>query len=268
MVKDPFGREITYLRVSVTDRCNLACRYCVPAGGYRLLPGERILTCGEIEEVVRRAALLGIRKVRLTGGEPLVRKGIEVLVEKVARVRGIGEVAMTTNGILLAGMARRLKAAGLARVNVSLDAIRPERYAAVTGGGDVARVLEGIDAALDAGLIPVKLNCVVERSPAEPDAVDVARYAETRNLQVRFIRRMDAGRGAFWKVLGGAGGDCPRCDRLRLTSDGLVKPCLFSRAGFSVRELGAREALLRAVLAKPRRGGRAAGDDAIRRAGG
>ncbi len=254
-MKDRFGREIDYLRVSVTDRCNLACRYCAPPGGIRLLPREGILSFEEIEEVVREAVRLGVRKVRLTGGEPLVRHGIEDLVKRIAGIDGIEDLGLTTNGILLASKARALAGAGLMRVNVSLDTLDPGRYAWITRGGDLRRVLDGVDAALEAGLVPVKLNCVVERSPAEPDARSVARFAAAKGLQVRFIEKMDAARGRFSVVRGGAGGDCPRCNRLRLTADGRIRPCLFSDLDFPVRELGPREALLRAIREKPRAGG-------------
>ena len=254
-MKDRFGRFITYLRVSVTDRCNLACRYCVPPGGIRLLPREEILSFEEIEEVVREAVRLGVRKVRLTGGEPLVRKGVEDLVNRIARIEGVKDLGLSTNGILLAEKAEALAGAGLMRVNVSLDSMDPGRYAWITRGGDLGRVLEGIEAARAAGLVPIKLNCVIEESPDEPDARSVARFARERGLQVRFIRRMDAATGRFWPVLGGAGGDCPRCNRLRLTADGRIRPCLFSDLAFSVRELGPAGALVRAVREKPRAGG-------------
>ena len=248
---DRFGRPITYLRVSVTDRCNLRCTYCMPPEGVPLLAHEDILSFEEIAAVVREAAGLGIWKVRLTGGEPLVRRGIVELVRMLAGVPGIRELAMTTNGTLLGRFAADLKAAGLMRVNVSLDAIDPEAYARITRGGDVGAVLAGIDAAVAAGLLPVKLNCVVSKSSAEADARDVARYGEARGLEVRFIHRMDLQSGAFSVVEGGTGGDCRLCNRLRLTSDGHVRPCLFSDLRFSVRELGPRRALLDAVAAKP-----------------
>ncbi len=254
-MRDRFGRSITYLRVSVTDRCNLACRYCAPPGGIRLLPRAGILSFEEIEEVVREAASLGVRKVRLTGGEPLVRKGIEDLVRRIAAIEGVEDLGLTTNGILLAPKAEALARAGLMRVNVSLDTLDPERYAWITRGGDLHRVLEGIDAAVAAGRAPVELSCVVERCPGGPGARSVARFAAAKGLQVRFIEKMDAAAGRFSVVRGGAGGDCPRCDRLRLTADGRIRPCLFSDLAFGVRELGAREALLRAVGEKPRAGG-------------
>jgi len=251
---DRFGRRIDYLRVSVTDRCNLRCVYCMPTEGVPLIPHERVLSFEEIREVVRAAAEMGVRKVRLTGGEPLVRRGIVTLVEMLAEAGGVEDLAMSTNGVLLADFAEPLRRAGLRRVNVSLDTVDAERFREVTRGGDVARVLAGIDAALAAGLRPVKLNCVVETSSAEPDAQGVAAYAAEVGLGVRYIRRMDLEAGRFWAVEGGHGGDCARCNRLRLSSDGLIRPCLFSDLAFSVRELGARGALAEAVGAKPQSG--------------
>ncbi len=250
-MKDRFGRAIEYLRVSVTDRCNLRCRYCMPPEGVRWLPHEAILSFEEIADVVRTAAGLGVSKVRLTGGEPMVRRGVVDLVAMLAGIPEICDLAMTTNGLLLAEYAGPLARAGLRRINVSLDSVVPGRFAEITGGGELGRVLGGIEAARAAGLEPVKLNCVVEASPEEPDARSVARYASERGLEVRYIRRMDLRAGTFTRVMGGDGGDCPRCNRLRLTSQGRVKPCLFSDIGFDVRELGAREAMERAVGAKP-----------------
>ena len=144
---DSFGRTIDYLRVSVTDRCNLRCTYCMPAEGVPLLRHEDILTFEEIAEVVRAAAAMGIGKIRLTGGEPLVRRGIVDLVRMLAAIPAIRDLSMTTNGTLLAGYAQRLAEAGLRRVNVSLDAVDAARYAAITRGGDVRQVLAGIAAA-------------------------------------------------------------------------------------------------------------------------
>jgi cyclic pyranopterin phosphate synthase len=251
---DRFGREITYLRVSLTDRCNLRCRYCMPAEGVALLSHDDILTFEEIREVVSVAVGLGIRKVRLTGGEPLVRKDVVTLVEMLARVEGIEDLALSTNGTLLAPVAGQLKRAGLGRLNISLDAIDPDAYHELTRGGNVADVLEGIAAAQRAGFQGTKLNCVVERSSDEPNARDVAEFARRNNLRVRFIRRMDLEAGRFWKVEGGDGGNCRACNRLRLTSDGRLVPCLFSRLAYSVRELGVEEALRQAVAHKPERG--------------
>jgi cyclic pyranopterin phosphate synthase len=254
---DTFNRPINYLRVSVTDRCNLRCVYCMPPEGIQLIPHKDILSYEEITDVVCCAVRLGIRKVRLTGGEPLVRKGIVDLVAMLARIEDIDDLAMTTNGVLLAEFAEPLARAGLHRVNVSLDTVDPERFREITRGGDLAAVLAGLDAAEAAGLQPIRLNCVVERTSGEPDAQGVAEFAKTRGYVLRFIRRMDINAGEFWTVDGGTGGDCEKCNRLRLASNGIIRPCLFSDLAFSVRELGSEEAIRRAVRAKPEAGQRA-----------
>lgn len=251
---DKYGRRINYLRISVTDRCNLRCHYCMPPGGVPLLRHSDLLSYEEITEVTREAVALGFDKIRLTGGEPLVRRGVVELVAMLAALPGVEDRAMTTNGVLLDEYAEPLARAGLDRVNISLDTLNPHRYAEVTGGGDLTRVMAGIEAAEAAGLRPIKLNCVVEESVGEPDAQSVRRFALHHGLEVRFIRRMELTSGRFWVVEGGSGGDCRACNRLRLSSEGLVRPCLFSDLGFSVRELGARGALRRAIEAKPESG--------------
>jgi cyclic pyranopterin phosphate synthase len=251
---DSYGRSIDSLRISVTDRCNLRCSYCMPPGTVPRVRRRDILTFEEICEVVRAAVAMGTTRIRLTGGEPLVCRDLVALVRMLASIHGVRDLSMTTNGTLLARHACGLAAAGLRRVNVSLDAVDPARYAAITRGGDVRQVLAGIAAAVQAGLAPVRLNCVVEADPGETDARDVARFAAAAALELRFIRRMDLARGRFAVVQGGLGGDCPRCNRLRLSSDGRIRPCLFSNLSFSVRELGPAQALQRAVRVKPRAG--------------
>ncbi|MCD6331873.1 MAG: radical SAM protein [Bacteroidales bacterium] len=251
---DHFNRKINYLRVSVTDRCNLRCVYCMPPEGVKLMHHDDILRFHEILEVIRVAVELGVNKIRLTGGEPLVRRGIIDLVKDISTIRGIEDFSMTTNGILLDDFAVSLKEAGLQRVNISLDTLDAARYRQITRIGDLKQVLKGIDAAIDAGLQPVKLNCVIQSSPEEPDAVAVKEFATARGLEARFIYQMDLEKGIFKPVIGGEGGHCARCNRLRLTSNGLIKPCLFSNNGYSVRELGAREAILQAVAHKPASG--------------
>ena len=251
---DRFNRNINYLRISVTDRCNLRCHYCMPEEGVRQIRHEDILTYDEIAVFTREAVALGITKVRVTGGEPLARKGVTTLVAMLADISGITDLSMTTNGTMLAGHAHDLAAAGLMRVNISLDTLDPEKYRRVTRGGDINNVLEGIAAAQAAGLRPVKINCVIKSTPDEADARMVADFCLKEGLEVRFIRQMDLAGGTFSVVHGGSGGHCARCNRLRLTPEGTVRPCLFSDIGYSIRELGAKEALRRAVGAKPEKG--------------
>ncbi len=251
---DRFKRNINYLRISVTDRCNLRCKYCMPEEGIQLLPHEAILSFGEIFEVVEEAAKLGVDKVRLTGGEPLVRKGIVKLVGMIASIPEITDLSMTTNGILLNEYAADLKAAGLQRVNISLDTMGAGVFKLQTRGGNIKRVFEGIEAARKAGLQPVKINCVVWDNSQEKDARAVAKYAKENGLKIRFIHQMDLSTGEFSVVEGGEGGNCSKCNRLRLTSDGKIKPCLFSDLTYDVREMGAENALQMAVGEKPRSG--------------
>jgi cyclic pyranopterin phosphate synthase len=223
----------------------------MPEEGIRLLEHKDILTFEEIFDVVSTGAGMGIEKVRITGGEPLVRKGIVGLVKMLAGISEVMDLAMTTNGILLDRFAIDLASAGLHRVNISLDTMDPEKYARITRGGRLKDVLAGIQAARDAGLIPVKLNCVINESSGEKDAKDVQKFAMSQGIQVRFIREMNLKTGDFTIVEGGEGGNCAQCNRLRLTADGMIKPCLFSDIEFSVRKMGARQAMLAALEEKP-----------------
>ena len=248
---DRFNRHINYLRISVTDRCNLRCIYCMPEEGVRLIRHEDILTYDEITAFTRLAVAAGISKVRITGGEPLVRKGVTELVRMLSEIEGITDLSMTTNGILLADYAAGLAEAGLMRVNVSLDTLDPDKFRIVTRGGNLQAVLGGIAAAQRAGLRPVKINCVIKSTPDEEEARAVAEYCMREGLEVRFIRQMDLATGTFSVVHGGSGGHCAKCNRLRLTPEGMLRPCLFSDRGYSIRELGAEEALRRAVDEKP-----------------
>ena len=251
---DQYNRHIHYLRISVTDRCNLRCRYCMPEHGVKLLDHTDILTFEEIIDVVKEAVKLGIDKIRITGGEPLVRHGIVDLVKMIASIQQVKDISLTTNGVLLEGMALPLKEAGLQRVNISLDTVDPVKYREVTRGGNIEKVFKGIDAAGKAGLKPVKINCVVFRSSDGADAAGVREFCRVNNLEVRFIRQMDRETGEFSIVEGGKGGNCGICNRLRLTANGMLKPCLFDENEFPVRELGARQALLRAINSKPLNG--------------
>lgn len=251
---DQYNRRINYLRISVTDRCNLRCRYCMPEEGVCLLKHGEIMTYEEIREVVSVAVPLGIDKIRLTGGEPLVRKDIVDLVAMIASVSGVKDITMTTNGILLEAFAESLARAGLHRVNVSLDTMDAEKFREMTRGGDIQRVFRGIEAARKAGLSPIKVNCVVNSGPGDPDAIAVARYCMENRLESRFIPQMDLHTGHFGVVHGGSGGDCAHCNRLRLTSNGKMKPCLFSDLEFDIRELGIRKAIEMALQVKPEKG--------------
>jgi cyclic pyranopterin phosphate synthase len=251
---DRYDRTIDYLRISVTDRCNLRCQYCMPAEGIQLLRHEDILSFDEIVGVTRIAVEMGVWKVRITGGEPLVRRGITELVRMLAAIPGISDLSMTTNGHLLGQFAGELKQAGLMRVNVSLDTLDPEKYKLITRGGGIESVLDGISVAKKEGLAPIKINCVIGQYNDESDALALKRYCDENGFQVRFIREMDLANGEYYIVEGGDGGNCSLCNRLRLTSNGLVKPCLFNAIGYSVRELGVKQALLSALENKPKCG--------------
>ena len=251
---DSFNREISYLRISVTDRCNLACMYCMPEQLIGATYGNKILGFDEIAHIVRSLVPMGIAKIRLTGGEPLVRKGLDELVGMISDIEGIREITMTTNGQLLAGMATRLASAGLDRVNISLDTLNPERYREITRGGDIRRVKKGIDAAMKAGLNPLKINCVITPDTTPGEIGELKEFSRLNNLELRFIRQMNLGAGKFWKVEGGEGGHCPLCNRIRLTADGRFIPCLFSEKEFDIREYGIEESFTRAIQQKPVRG--------------
>ena len=251
---DRYNRKINYLRISVTDRCNLRCRYCMPEEGVQFIPHSEILSFEEIKEVIEVSVPLGIDKIRLTGGEPLVRKDIVELVRMIASVPGVKDIAMTTNGLLLGNFAYDLAQAGLHRINISLDTVDPEKFAQLTRGGDIRKVFEGIEAARKAGLSPIKVNCVIKQKSDEPDAIAVKAYCLENGLDARFIRQMDLHTGEFGIVDGGSGGDCSNCNRLRLTSNGMMKPCLFSNMEYSVRKLGIKQAIELALGVKPEKG--------------
>jgi GTP 3',8-cyclase len=248
---DSYNRAIDYLRISVTDKCNLRCTYCMPAEGVSFLPHDKILRLEEILEFTRVAVNMGVRKVRLTGGEPLVRRNIIWLIEKLAGISEIQDLSITTNGILLSEYALALVKAGLHRVNISLDTIDPVRFREITRGGVIYDVFNGIDAALKAGLNPIKINCVIQKSANEPEAIAVADYCKRKNLELRYIRVMNLAKGEYHTVEGGSGGDCTRCNRLRLTSDGFLKPCLFNELKINIREISYADAIRTALKQKP-----------------
>lgn len=192
---DTFGRTIEYLRVSVTDLCNLRCIYCIPPAGVERIGHDEILRYEEILAVIDVAQEMGIRKIRITGGEPLVRRGVVGFVESLARLQGVQDVGLTTNGVRLAELARALRDAGLRRVNVSLDSLNRETFKRITGSDRLQEVISGITAALDAGLNPVKINVVLLRGLNEQDVPAFARLTMDLPVDVRFIERMPFGGG-------------------------------------------------------------------------
>ncbi len=196
---DRLGRPLGTLRISVTDRCNLRCRYCMPAASYRWLPTESLLTFDEIERVARAFAELGVRKLRLTGGEPLLRSNLPVLVSRLASIPGIDDLALTTNGTRLAPMAADLRRAGLHRLTVSLDTLELEAMRAPTRHGRPDDVFAGLDAAAAAGFSGTKLNTVVMRGVNDDLLVDIVRFARARSIEPRFIEYMDVGGATEWR---------------------------------------------------------------------
>ena len=280
---DSFGRLHNNLRVSVTDRCNIRCVYCMPEQ-VEFLPRAQLLSFEEIERFVRIAVTLGIDKVRLTGGEPLVRRDLVKLIEKLTRSPGLKDIGLTTTGILLAPAAQALWDAGLRRINVSLDTMDPARFQQLTRRTGFEQVIEGILAAKAAGFDPVKINAVAIRGTTEPDVVPLAQFARRHGLELRFIEYMPLDAGHQWeraKVLFAAdilellrlgvgplrpvadqdprapaldyeyddGGGrvgfiasisrpfCMSCNRLRLTSDGKLRHCLFALEETDIRAL-------------------------------
>ena len=310
---DPFQRSINYLRVSVTDRCNLRCVYCMPEQGIPSVPHQEILTLEEIARIIRVAAGMGLRRVRLTGGEPLVRKGVVNLVRWISQTPGIEDISLTTNSILLPSYAHELAAAGLKRVNVSLDTLRPQRFRQITRHGNLSAVMAGIAAARDAGLSPVKLNVVVMREVNDDEIAEIASTTLEEDWQVRFIelmpfmdeqetcirdtsralgfipsqevkRQIEEALGSLEVAESTAGGGpakyyrlpgargligfisplsedqfCATCNRMRLTADGKIRPCLLTDQEVNLKETlrrggsddDLRQRVLEALHSKP-----------------
>src|SRR5690348_13475054 len=282
MLTDTFGRLHSDLRVSLTDHCNIRCFYCMPEAGAEYAPVRSQLTFEQILRFVSVAVPLGINKIRLTGGEPLLRPRLPLLVEQLAAQKGIRDLALTTNAVLLANHARSLFDAGLRRLNIHLDTLDRERFAQITRRDELPRVLAGIDAALDAGYPVIKLNAVAIKGLTEPDIISLVRFGRERNIEVRFIEFMPLDGRSLWsldRVLTAddmiamlaeefgpltavpdadprapateyqfADGSrvgfiasvsrpfCLNCNRLRLTSDGKLRYCLFAREEFDVSQ--------------------------------
>ncbi len=300
-ILDSFGRSINYLRISVTDRCNLRCLYCMPPEGVPQMPHSEILSYEEIRTVVRAATELGICKIRLTGGEPLVRAELPKLIRMLSQVEGIEELSLTTNGTFLKKYALELKQAGVSRVNVSLDTLKADKFRYITRLGKLKTVLEGIEAAKEVGFDPVKINTVIMRGINDDEILDFAKMTYEEGCHVRFIELMPFkgaaefvpsielrqhisllgklelcasvtgnGPATYYRLAGAKGiigfispltetSFCSRCNRMRLTPDGKLRPCLLGedevdlkmplRNNASMNEL--KRLILKAVASKP-----------------
>lgn len=293
---DQFGRNITYLRLSVTELCNLRCRYCMPAEGVCKKSHADMLTEDEMILAVEAAASLGITKLRITGGEPLVKKNILSICRRAAAVPGIKEVCLTTNGILLPQLAKPLREAGVRRLNLSLDTLEPDRYAYITRIGRIEDFWKGFHAALDAGFDKIKLNAVLVGGFNDDEIVPLAELTKLYPVDMRFIEMMpmcdsarfgpdayipftrvlealpeaqpvpkDGGVAKLYRLPGAKGNIglispvsahfCGDCNRIRLTADGKVKPCLHSNAEYPLKGLdseGMRVQLEKAIWEKPK----------------
>ncbi len=282
-LKDTFGRVHDNLRISVTDRCNIRCFYCMPDGLVKFEPRENLLSFEEIERFARIAASLGVTKIRVTGGEPLVRRDLPSLIARLTQIPGIRDLALTTNGVLLADHAQALYDAGLRRLNVHLDTIDREKFKRITRRDDLPRVLEGLETARKIGFDPIKINVVAVKDLIEPDLVPMARFCRKHGFEPRFIEFMPLDSQRLWghgrvlsadeivrtlsdeisplipsptdpnapaseyRFLDGIGGIgviasvtrpfCLNCNRVRLTSDGKLRYCLFATEETDVRAL-------------------------------
>jgi GTP 3',8-cyclase len=278
-MQDQFKRRIEYLRISITDRCNLRCKYCMPETGVDWIPHESILSYEEILRLIRISTQLGFRRFRITGGEPLVRHGVLDFLSEASKIPGVEDLMLTTNGIVLPEMAFDLKAAGVNRVNISLDTLHPERFREITRGGEVQKVIQGVFRSLEAGLNPVKLNVVVVRNFNLAELPKFMELARKYPLHIRFIELMPIGissdkRSDFVPIsemkeilgleglepkrdiIGGGPAEyitsegfqgsigfisalsrhfCNTCNRVRLTADGKLRPCLHSSNEIDLR---------------------------------
>jgi cyclic pyranopterin phosphate synthase len=281
---DTFGRLHDNLRISVTDRCNIRCFYCMPETGVKFQPRDQILSFEEIERFVRVAVTLGVRKLRVTGGEPLVRKDLPKLIRKLAAIEGIEDLALTTNGVLLAEQAQDLYDAGLRRINVHLDTLDRERFKHITRRDDLPKVLDAIEVCQRLGYGPIKINAVAVKNLVEPDIVALARYGRERGIEIRYIEFMPLDSQGIWdrdrvlmadqmiamleseigpleeipdrdprapateyRFADGIGKVgfiasvsrpfCLNCNRIRLTSDGKLRYCLFAIDETDVRAI-------------------------------
>jgi cyclic pyranopterin phosphate synthase len=250
---DSYNRRIDYLRISVTDKCNLRCRYCMPEEGMPVRRHEEFLSFEQITAIVREAVRLGVTKVRLTGGEPLVKRGIVDLVGMLHGVEGLQHLAMTTNGTLLTRYAAALKAAGLDSLNISLDSLDPRRYHHLTRGGDIRHVLAGIDAAV-AHRFPVKINMVVLEDTSGQEIEGLRRFCSERGVKLQLINHYDLRLEKRHDYRYDRPPRCEECNRIRLLADGTLKPCLHSDQEIPVDMDDIQGSLLETVARKPARG--------------
>jgi len=250
---DLFNRQITYLRISVTDKCNLRCIYCMPEEGVERKAHKDLLRFEEIQKIAKTAATLGITKLRLTGGEPLVRKGIEELVRLLREIPEIKQIGMTTNGILLAEKIDLLKKAGLSSVNISLDTLNPDRYRSITRRGNIDEVFRGIEAARKQGL-PVKINMVILKDTTDQEIDAMRAFCREKNVMLQFIAHYDLKKEKREPEFYDRPPDCRKCNRIRLLSDGKLKPCLHSNIEIPVDLQDIEGSLIRTIRAKPEKG--------------
>jgi cyclic pyranopterin phosphate synthase len=316
---DPRGRRIDYLRISITDRCNFRCIYCQSKGPFKFLPHEEILTFEEIESIVRVGVKLGVKVVRLTGGEPLLRKGIVELVARLAKTPGLEDLSLTTNGYFLSELVKPLKEAGLKRINLSLDTLSEEKFSKLTGGFSLKKVMEGLYLSLSEGFTAVKINSVIIRGFNDEECEELAKLSIELPVEVRFIEFMPVGKNSLWdesrvvpiskikerverlgklwptekvgkgpaavfrfEVAKGKVGFisplsnhfCGSCNRLRITADGRLRPCLFSDEEINLKDYlrgkkgSLEEAFREALRIKPEIGVKASTQRPMRAIGG
>ncbi len=290
---DSFGREITYMRISVTDLCNLRCRYCMPAEGVVKKNHSDIMSEDEIIAVIEAASELGIRKIRFTGGEPLIKKNIVSICKRTSEIPGIKEICITTNGILLPNFADALRLAGVERVNISLDTLRPERYSYITRGGVLGEAMRGIESAMSAGF-RVKINAVIIGGFNDDEISGLAGLTLNDDIDIRFIElmpmtenvtagnfvasrkildvlpdieplesdgvaemyRLKNAKGRIGFISPVSDSFCQKCNRIRLTADGYLKPCLHSATEIFIRHKNRAEIkslITNAIMSKPER---------------
>ena len=305
-LKDSHGRKIDYLRISLVDRCNLRCSYCMPPQGVELFEHDKVLSYEELTLIIKAAAELGITSVRLTGGEPLIRKGLIPFVKIISSIEGIKDISLTTNGVLLSQMAQSLKDAGVNRLNISLDTLRREKYKSITGKDCLDLVLKGIDKSFEVGLEPIKVNVVLLKNQNTEEILDFVKMTLDKPVHIRFIEMMPLGdQTTNWKesyipwtyplelikknyqVEGSQGPEgkgpakyfkipkamgtfgvisavsehfCSNCNRLRLTSDGKLKTCLFGQGEIELKKIAQagsvseiKNAMIAAIKDKPLR---------------